>query len=71
MKHELHCRAAHALEGRVNGKPAWIIGFRTGSSYPEMRTDSRDRLILMNKDGSNLRLENRRNRIKRILKETR
>jgi hypothetical protein len=71
MQHDLDCHAMHAREAQVNGKPAWIIGFWVSHRYPEMRTDSRDRLVLMDKNGSNLRLENRKNRIKRILKDNR
>jgi hypothetical protein len=71
ISHELTCPATFALEGNVNGKAAWIVGFGLRHTYPEMRNDSRDRLILMNKDGSELRIENRRNRIKRILKDNR
>ena len=69
MTHELDCHAIHAREGKVNGKPGWIIGFRIRHTYPEMRMDSIERLVLMNRDGSNLRLENQRKRIKRILKK--
>lgn len=70
LKHELICRAMYAREGTINRNSVWIVGFSVGHSYPEMRTDSRDRLILINKDGSNVRLESRRNQIKRILKES-
>jgi hypothetical protein len=71
MGHELMCPAVFALEGRVDGKAVWIVGFGPSHTYPEMRTDSRDRLVLMNKDGSKLRMENRTKRITRILKDNR
>ena len=67
--HELMCPAIFALEGKVNGKAVWIVGFGLSHTYPEMRIDSRNRLIIMNKDGSNLRMENRRTQIVRILKD--
>lgn len=69
MDHELGCQAVYAREGKVNGKPGWIIGFQVRHTYPEMRIDSLHRLILMSKDGNNLRLENRKTRITRILKQ--
>lgn len=69
MDHELDCRAIRALAGSVSGKFGWIIVFSVRHRYPEMPLASRDRLILMDRDGGNLRLESRRNQIKRILKE--
>ena len=46
MKHELDCHAVRAGEGRVNGKPIWIIGFWRRERYHEMPMNSRDRLVL-------------------------
>ena len=70
MKHDVSCKAIHALEGKVNGKSSWIIGFWLTNWCPEC-TGVRHRLVLMNKDGSNLRLESQPSRIKQILKNNR
>lgn len=70
LKHEVYCKAIHARAGKVNGKSSWIIGFPLSHGCPEC-TRFRERLVLMNRDGSNLRLETRESRIKKILKTNR
>ena len=70
FKHELDCHAIRAWEGRVDGKPVWIIGFELRHTCPEC-TELRHRLVLMNKDGTHLRLESRKTRINEILKDNR
>ena len=69
-KHQVYCKAIHAREGKINGKPSWIIGFPLSHSCLEC-SEFRDRLVLMNKDGTNLRLESRKSQIKQILKSNR
>ena len=66
VDHELVCRAIYARKGNVDGKEAWIVGFYLTFQCLECPIGLRDRLILMKKDGTNLRLENREKRIKRI-----